>query len=314
MRLVFCGTPDFAVPTFQALLGAGHSLQLVMTNPDEPRGRGYELSPSPGKQAAQNAGMDVYQPARLKDPAVQDFLQRLTCDALVVVAYGHIIPPWMIAWPRLGCINLHASLLPRYRGAAPVNWALIRGETRTGVTTMKIDAGLDTGDLLLRREEEIREDDTTPTLLDRLSRLGAGLMVETLEGLEAGRITPQPQDNSLATYAPILKKSDGLLDWRLTAPELARLVRGLQPWPVAYNYFRGQRLRIWKATPCTDSAMRLPPPGTLQVAARNLLVGAAHNTALLLLELQAEGRKRMSAADFLNGMRVTSGERLGEVP
>jgi methionyl-tRNA formyltransferase len=314
MRLVFCGTPDFAVPTFQALLGAGHSLQLVMTNPDEPRGRGYELSPSPVKQAAQNAGVDVYQPARLKDPAVQEFLQRLTCDALVVVAYGHIIPPWMIAWPRLGCVNLHASLLPRYRGAAPVNWALIRGETRTGVTTMKIDAGVDTGDLLLRREEEIREDDTARTLLNRLSRLGAGLMVETLEGLEAGRITPQPQDNSLATYAPILKKSDGLLDWQLTAPELARRVRGLQPWPVAYTYFRGQRLRIWKATPWTDSATRLPPPGTLQVADRNLLVGAAHNTALLLLELQAEGRKRMSAADFLNGMRVTSGERLGEVP
>lgn len=312
MRLVFCGTPEFAVPTFQALLAAGHTLALAMTNPDEPRGRGYELSPSPVKRAAQSAGVEVYQPAKLKDPAVRERLQQHPCDAMVVVAYGHIIPDWMIDWPRLGCINLHASLLPRCRGAAPVNWALIRGETRTGVTTMKIDAGLDTGAVLLQREEEIREDDTTPSLLDRLSRLGASLMVETLQALETGRLTPQPQDNRLATYAPILKKSDGLLEWQLTAPELARRVRGLQPWPVAFTYFRGQRLRIWKAITWTAAAPQLLPPGTLQEADKNLIVGAGNQTALVLQELQVEGRKRMSAVDFLNGMRVTAGERLGE--
>jgi len=231
----------------------------------------------------------------------------------VVVAYGHIIPPWMIELPRLGSINLHASLLPKYRGAAPIAWALIRGERVTGVTTMKIDAGLDTGGILLKREVEIRDEDTTETLSDRLSAIGADLMVETLARLERGEIEPSPQDHALATLAPILKKEDGRIDWSLTAEEIARRVRGLRPWPVAYTAFRGKTLRIWSATPAL-----LPPesqdasdPGAIVVQGDRLFVACGQSTFLEVREVQLEGRKRLPARDFVNGSRLTSGEELG---
>src|SRR5690242_12334086 len=249
MHLIFCGTPQFAVPTLRRLLEANFTIDLVVTNPDEPRGRSYERTPPPVKTAAEKAGLRVFQPAKLKDLGAREFLSKFHPDAIVVVAYGHIIPPWMIELPRLGCINLHASLLPKYRGAAPISWALTRGERVTGVTTMRIDAGLDTGDILLQREVEIRDEDTTETLSERLSVIGAELMVETLERLERGDIEPRGQDHAQATLAPMLKKEDGRIDWSWTADEIARRVRGLRPWPVAYTAFRGKRLGIWSATP-----------------------------------------------------------------
>jgi methionyl-tRNA formyltransferase len=311
MNLIFCGTPQFAVPTLEKLMSAGLSPQLVMTNPDEPRGRGHRVQPSPIKQVAERHGLEIYQPARLKDPATQAFLSKYQPDAMVVVAYGHIIPPWMIDLPQVGCINLHASILPRYRGAAPVAWAIVRGEKETGVTTMKIDVGMDTGDILLVQPEPIRDDDTTETLSERLSVMGADLMVETLRKLERGEIVPQPQDSSLATLAPRLKKSDGRVDWTRPAFELARRVRGFTPWPGAYTTFRGKNLHIWRAEALLASGGTALALGAISTEGGKLAVAAGDGTQLLLEEVQLEGRKRLPARDFMNGARVQSGEILG---
>ena len=314
MHLIFCGTPQFAVPTLERLVAANFTLDLVVTNPDEPSGREHERKAPAVKTAAEQAGLPVFQPVRLKDAATAELLSKFRPDAIVVVAYGHIIPPWMIGLPRLGCINLHASLLPKYRGAAPIPWALIRGERVTGVTTMKIDAGLDTGDILLQREVEIHGDDTTETLSDRLSTIGAGLMIETLERLERGEIEPRPQDHALSTLAPRLKKADGCIDWSWTADEIARRVRGLQPWPVAFTAFRGKSLRIWSALPAPPEPPRLSgpsAPGSIVVQGDRLFVACGKETLLEVRELQLEGRKRMPARDFLNGVRLEPGEKLG---
>jgi methionyl-tRNA formyltransferase len=310
MKLIFCGTPQFAVPTLDKLLAAGFTVQLVLTNPDEPSGRGYERKPPPVKQVATRAGLSVFQPTKLKDPVTQARLLEFKPDAIVVVAYGHLIPPWMIGLPRLGCVNLHASLLPKYRGAAPIPWALIRGERATGVTTMKIDPGLDTGDILLQREIEICDDDTTETLSERLSVLGAGLVVETLRGLEQGQIAPRPQDGRLATLAPMLKKTDGLIDWRLKAEEIAWRVRGLRPWPGAYSSFRSKTVHVWRGRAAPDPTTHGLEPGSLLVKQGGLFVACGEATALEITELQLEGRKRLSAHEFLNGIRLKPGEKL----
>ncbi len=311
MNLIFCGTPQFAVPTLEKLIAEQLAPQLVMTNPDEPRGRGHKVQPSLIKQTAGRHGLEVYQPAKLKGPEVQAFLSKYHPDAIVVVAYGHIIPGWMIELPRLGCINLHASVLPKYRGAAPIAWALIRGEQETGVTTMKIDAGMDTGDILLTRQEPIRDDDTTETLSDRLSVMGADLMVETLRKLERGEIVPQPQDSRLATPAPRLKKSDGRIDWTQPGVELARRVRGLAPWPGAYTTFRGKNLHIWRAVAAPAPGGAQLAPGTVFTEGGRLAVASGEGTLLVLEEVQLEGRRRLAAREFLNGARVQSGEILG---
>jgi methionyl-tRNA formyltransferase len=311
MKLIFCGTPQFAVPTLEKLLTEKFTFDLVITNPDEPSGRGYEQKPPPVKQVAVKAGLEVFQPAKLKEPTVREFLSQFHPDAMVVVAYGHIIPPWMIALPRLGCINLHASLLPKYRGAAPIQWSLARGERRTGVTTMLIDPGMDTGDILLQREVEVEADDTTETLSGRLSALGADLMVETLRGLERGEITPQPQDHSQATLAPMLKKEDGRIDWSLPAQEIAWRVRGLRPWPGAYSTFRGKSIHLWSAATAIPVGPAPSKPGEVLVEAGKLLVGCGAETFLQIQELQLEGRKRISARDFLNGARLLPGEKFG---
>jgi len=310
MHLIFCGTPQFAVPTLEKLLAEGFQIDLVVSQPDEPSGRGYEVKPPPVKQVAERAGIPVFQPAKLKDPATQEFLSKYHPDAIVVVAYGRIIPPWMIDLPRLGCINLHASLLPRYRGAGPIQWAIIRGETVTGMTTMKIDPGMDTGDILLMREIPIREDDTTETLSGSLSRIGADLMIETLRGLERGELKPRPQDHSQATMAPMLKKEDGRIDWRLPARQISWRVRGLRPWPGAHSTFRGKNLHIWSAAVAATPPSQLAP-GTLVGGAGKLSVACGHGTQLELKEVQLEGRKRLSARDFLNGVRLAPGEKLG---
>lgn len=309
MKLIFCGTPQFAVRTLERLLAEGFSIPLVLTNPDEPRGRGYMLKPPPVKEVALKAGLTVFQPTRLKDAATQAEISAVQPDAVVVVAYGHIIPPWMISLPPLGCINLHASLLPRYRGAAPINWAIIRGEQVTGVTTMKIDEGLDTGDILLQRETAVHEADTTETLLERLSREGAELMVETLRKI--AQIQPRPQDHRLATFAPILKKEDGRIDWSMPAQEIACRVRGLRPWPVARTTFRGRNLLLWMARPVDTLPVASFVPGELKADAGRLLAGCGAGTQLEITELQMEGRKRISAREFANGVHLQASERMG---
>lgn len=311
MNLIFCGTPQFAVPTLEKLVAEKFSIQLVVTNPDEPRDRGHKVQPSPVKESALKHGLALYQPVKVRAEEAREFLTNFHPDAIVIVAYGQIVPQWMIDIPPLGCINLHASLLPKYRGAAPIAWAIIRGETETGVTTMKIDAGMDTGDMLLERREPIRAGDTTETLGERLSVMGADLMVETLRKLERGDIKPRPQDHAQATLAPRLKKEDGLINWSMPAEELERRVRGLIPWPGAYTSFRAKKLRIWRADVAAADSEPVPAPGTILVKAGRLAVACGGETQLLLHEVQMEGRKRVSARDFINGSRVQSGEKLG---
>jgi methionyl-tRNA formyltransferase len=309
MILVFCGTPRFAVPTLEKLIEAGHSVPLVVTQPDRPRGRGMEVAVSPVKEAALRLNLPVTQPDRIKNN--DDFRAQLIAlkpDAIIVVGYGRIIPQWMIDLPRHGNLNLHASLLPKYRGAAPIQWAIAKGESVTGVTTMRIDAGLDTGDILLQREVPVTSDDTAETLAPRLAAIGADLMVETLRGLEGGQIRSVPQDHAQATLAPILKKEDGRIEFKRTATEIFNRMRGFQPWPGAYTVFKGKTLQVRRAC---QHAGRLAP-GEIAADGTRLLVGCGQNTALELLELQVEGKRRMSAADFINGYRPTPGEKLGQ--
>ena len=307
MQLVFCGTPRFAVPTLDALAAAGFGLPLVVTQPDKPRGRGLELMFSPIKQRAIDLGLPVIQPDKIKtNDEFRARLAELHPDAIVVVGYGRIIPQWMIDLPRLGNINLHASLLPKYRGAAPVQWAIANGEQSTGVTTMRIDAGLDTGDILQQVEVPIAPDDTAESLAPRLAEIGARLMVETLRGLDQGTIQPRPQDHSHAGLAPLLKKEDGQIDFHRSAHEICNRLRGFQPWPGAFTRFRGKTLNVWKAAPVSGSAN----PGELFVEGNRLLVGCGENTRLELFEVQPEGKKRMRAQDFLHGYRPHTGEVL----
>jgi methionyl-tRNA formyltransferase len=311
MNLVFCGTPQFAVPTLQALIREGFTIPLVLTNRDEPSGRGYERRPSPVKRVAEEHGLVVLHPARLRDRFTQGFLSGFQPDVIAVVAYGHIFPPWMIDLPRLGCVNLHASLLPKYRGAAPIPWAIVEGERITGVSTMKMDPGLDTGDVLLQRQIEIADEDTTETLSERMSALGARLMVETLDALDRAEITPRPQDHNLATRAPLLKKEDGQIDWSLTAEEIARRVRGLRPWPGAYTRFRDKTLHLWAANAVQARPGSAIDPGVAVAEGGRLLVGCGHGTVLEIREAQLADRKRMSASAFLNGVRLAAPEKLG---
>jgi methionyl-tRNA formyltransferase len=308
LNLVFCGTPQFAVPTLEKLAAYGYKILLVVTQPDRPKGRGLELVSSPVKQSVSRLGLPIIQPDKIKTN--DEFRAQLTAlkpDAIVVVGYGRIIPQWMLDLPPLGNINLHASLLPKYRGAAPIQWAIARGESATGATTMRIDAGLDTGDILLQRELPIAPDDTAETIAPRLAAIGADLTVETMRGLHTGSIHPRRQDHAQATLAPILKKADGVIDFSLPATEICDHIRGFQPWPGVYTQFRGKNLQIWKARP-TDNAL---PRAQFHVEGDRLLVGCGSNSSLELLELQLEGKKRMSAADFLHGYRPKPAEKLG---
>jgi methionyl-tRNA formyltransferase len=307
-NLVFCGTPQFAVPTLKKLVDAEFRVQLVVTQPDRPKGRGLELVSSPVKESALRLNLSITQPDRIKTN--EEFRAQLTAlkpDAIVVVGYGRIIPQWMLDLPPLGNINLHASLLPKYRGAAPVQWSIANGETVTGVTTMRIDAGLDTGDILLQQQLSIGSDDTSETLAPRLASIGADLMVSTLRGLKAGTIHPRPQDDSQASLAPILTKEDGLVDFSRSAEEIFNRVRGFQPWPGGHTKFRGRNLQIIKARPAEDTLS----PAELHATVDRLIVGCGHKTSLELLEVQLEGKKRTSAADFIRGYRPKPGEKLG---
>ncbi len=308
-NLAFCGTPRFAAPTLEALVHAGFTVDLVVTQPDKPKGRGMEMSFSPVKQSALALSLPVTQPEKIKNN--QEFraqLEALRPEAIVVVGYGRIIPQWMIDLPPLGNINLHASLLPKYRGAAPIQWAIACGETVTGVTIMRIDAGLDTGDILRQSELNIGSEDTSETLAPKLAAIGADLMVETLLEFRAGTIHPRVQDHALASLAPILRKEDGQIDFQRSAAEIHNRMRGFQPWPGAFTQFRAKQLVVCGAR-AAHRKFSLPP-GSLAVESTQLFV-ACDGSSLELLEVQIEGKKRMPARDFINGYRPQPQERLG---
>jgi methionyl-tRNA formyltransferase len=310
MRLIFLGTPAFAVPTLERIVTAGHCVLSVVTQPDRPRGRGQNAAPPPVKQAALRLGLPVYQPERVRRPEAVEMLRGLPVDAMVVVGYGQIIPQSIIDMAPLGIINVHGSLLPRYRGAGPIQWAILNGETRTGVTTMRIDAGLDTGDMLLKAETEIGPDENAIELGQRLAVMGADLLVESLAGLAEARIIPEKQDNAQATYAPLLKKEDGRIDWTRDARTIHNQVRGLQPWPGAFTSFRGQPLHVWKSRLWGGTVPHVTSAGTL-VSLKPPVVSCGSG-CLELVAVQLEGRKRIPAADFANGQRLTENESLGD--
>ncbi|MGB9120697.1 MAG: methionyl-tRNA formyltransferase [Candidatus Angelobacter sp.] len=309
MKLVFCGTPMFAVPSLERLAAAGFEIQLVVTQPDRPQGRGMALTAPPVKQSALKLDLVVIQPEKIKkNEEFRAQLEALQPDAIIVVGYGRIIPPWMLELPRYGNINVHASLLPKYRGAAPVQWAIAQGETVSGVTTMLLNEGLDIGDILLQKEMAIRPEDTALTYAPRLAEMGADMIVETLNGLEDKTVTPVPQDHAKATLAPILKKEDGLVDFTRTATEIHNRLRGFQPWPGAHTQFRGKSLKLIGARP-EDTPSNLAP-GELRVGDEKLFVGCGQRTVLQLLQVQPEGKKVMAAREFINGYHPAAGERL----
>ncbi len=306
-KLVFCGTPQFAVPTLERLVEAGFDVRLVVTQPDRPKGRGLELVASPVKQTALRLGLPVLQPDKIKhNEELRAKLEEISPAAIIVVGYGRIIPKWMLDLPKYGNINLHASLLPKYRGAAPIQWAIAKGERITGVTTMRIDEGLDTGDILLQKEQAILEEDTAETLSPRLASVGAELMVQTLRGLAENSIKPQPQNNADATLAPVLKKDIGRIDFSRTAQEIYNRLRGFQPWPGAFTTFRGKNLNITAARPSSERV----PQAEFLVKDGNLFVGCGNGTSLQLLEVQPEGKRRMAASDFVHGYRPQAGHCL----
>lgn len=308
MVVVFLGTPQFAVPTLEKLVERGHTIRAVYTQPDRPKGRGGEIAMSPVKEAALRLGLDVRQPERIRRPESVEELRQIGAKAMVIVGYGQIIPQSIIDLAPLGVINVHASLLPLYRGAAPIQWALANGDTETGVTTMRIDAGLDTGEMLMKAETSIGPDETAPQLSDRLAHMGAELLIETLDGLEAGRIVGEPQDHSSATLAPILKKEDGRIDWTRPAREIRNRLRGFTPWPGAYTSFRGAGLKIAAVREADGIGL---PPGSIALRSRRLYAGCADGTALELVEVQPEGRKPISGESFANGARLSENEKLG---
>ena len=310
MRVVYLGTPEFAVPSLEALLAARHEVLTVVTQPDRPKGRGQAVAMSPVKQCALLHGLPVFQPERIRRPEALAHLIGLPADIMVVVGYGQILPQALIDSVALGIVNVHASLLPRLRGAAPIQWAIARGDRVTGVTTMQIDAGLDTGGILLAHDTPIDPDETAPQLSERLAGMGAALLTLTLQGLENGTLEAESQEEALATHAPIIRKQDGQINWKLPAQAIHDLVRGMQPWPGAHTRFRGQLMHIWR-TRMTPTATDLAP-GTL-VVDRSLFVTTGGGHLLELLEVQAEGRKRMAGVAFANGQRLATREVLGGV-
>ena len=308
MKLVFLGTPEFAVPILEAVIEAGHSVAAVYTQPDRPKGRGQELAHPPVKTCALRLGLEVRQPLRIRH--CLDELAALEAAAMVVVGYGQIIPQSIIDLPRYGIFNVHASLLPKYRGAAPIQWAVANGETVTGVSIMQIDAGLDTGPVFEVGETPVGPEETSLDVSPRLAAMGARMMVDVLARVEAGQAIATPQDNSQATLAPILKKEDGLIDWNRTASEIHNRSRGFLPWPGAWTRFRGERLNVWKCLPAEGGSQAAP--GGLFRAGRRLFAACGGGTAIELIEVQQEGRKRVSAEAFMNGARIAGEDLLGE--
>jgi methionyl-tRNA formyltransferase len=313
LRVVFFGTPEFALPSLR-LIVANPEIQLeaVVTQPDRPRGRGQQVSTSAVKDFALTNGIYLYQPEKIRDETVVTFFRRMQPDAVIIIAYGQKIPQSLLEIPRLGWINLHGSILPKYRGAAPINWAIANGETRTGVTTMQVDATMDTGPILLQHEIEIGNDETAPELAHRMAEAGAPLVIDSLLRLDRREITARPQDNLRASHAPMLKKEMGNLDWSMPAAQLYNRIRGFDPWPGAYTYFRGQHCRVWGRPANRDAQQQLVQPtaipGSILVDGGEILVACGNKTWLRVETLQLEGKKRITAKEFANGTRLASGE------
>lgn len=309
MRIIFMGTPQAAVPTLERILVDGHEVVAVYTQPDRPSGRGNKIVFSPVKEFALAKGLEILQPQKIRTAEALETFRSHKADVAVVVAYGRILPETFLnAFPN-GAINLHFSLLPKYRGAAPVNWAIVNGETETGVTTMRMDAGLDTGDILLQRSTVIGEEETAVELMERLAITGAELLSETLANLSA--IKPVKQDNGQATFAPILKKEDGLIDWRLDANEIVNRIRGFQPFPSTFTYHQQSKLTFWRAKSESVEDESRYEPGEIVETEGRLLIGCGNGSVLLVDELQLEGKRRMPTRDFLNGVKLRKGEVLG---
>lgn len=310
MKLIFMGTPDFSVGTLEALIAAGHEITLVVSQPDKPKGRGHELTPTPVKETALKHGLKVFQPKRLKDPETIRTLEEMPADAIVVIAFGQIVPASILHMKKYGCINVHGSLLPKYRGAAPIQWAVIDGERESGVTIMQMDEGLDTGDMLLKGSVVLDEKETSGSLFDKLSALGASLCVEALEKLEKGELTPEKQGESPTEYARMLTKEMGELDFSRDAVTLERLIRGFNPWPSAYTRLGDKTLKIWAADVCEKQEPESQPGTVTEVAKQDFTVACGEG-ALKITELQLQGKKRMDAAAFLRGYHLEAGMKLG---
>ncbi len=307
-RIVFMGTPDFSVPSLEALHAAGHDIVLVVTRPDKPSGRGRKLSAPPVKKAAIKLKRPMIQPPSLRDEPAREALREAQADFFIVVAFGHILTQTVLGLPKQGCINVHASLLPRYRGPAPIHWAVINGDKESGVTTMMMDKGLDTGDILLREKEPIVLTDTTGTLHDRLATLGSRLLCRTLDEFAEGTLQRTPQEHSQATYAPLLKKTDGLIDWNKPAALIESFIRGMNPWPGAFTFWGNRRLKIFRAEMSRMAATA--PPGTiLKALADELTVATGHGT-LAVFEIQEASGSRLPVSEFLRGCRIAPGEVL----
>ena len=311
MRIVFMGTPDFSVPALKALVEAGHEVAAVVTQPDRPRGRGKELQMTPVKVQALAYGIPVYQPEKVKDPAFVEILRNLQPEVIVVIAFGQILHRDILDLPPYGCINIHASLLPKYRGAAPIQWAVIDGEKETGVTTMMMDVGLDTGDMLEKTVIPLDPKETGGSLFDKLSQAGGPLILSTLEKLKAGTAVRTPQTDEDSTYAKMLTKSLGQIDWSMEAAAIERLIRGLNPWPSAYTFVHGKTLKIWDADVLKESSDGAAPGQIIRTDPHSLIV-AAGEALLSIRELQLEGKKRMDVETFLRGYTIEKGEILGK--
>jgi methionyl-tRNA formyltransferase len=309
MRIIFMGTPESAVPSLRRLIHDGHEIVAVWTQPDKPAGRGKKLHGSPVRQFALERGLTIHQPQKIKTDAAKELFASHKADVAVVVAYGRILPQEFLDAPGRGCLNVHFSLLPKYRGAAPVNWAIVNGEAETGVTTMRIVQELDAGPILLQRATKVEPDETTPMLLGRLGEIGADLISETLRNLD--HIKPKSQIDSEATLAPILKREDGLIDWSIDAFAIERRVRGFQPWPTAHTTLRSDRLIVWAAAPEWIEQLQFPPGQIIEAGRDRLIVACGDGTALRVLELQSQDSRRMAVRDFLNGTRVSVGDQFG---
>jgi methionyl-tRNA formyltransferase len=313
LRIVFCGTPEFAVPSLRRFAERPEfSIEAVISQPDRPRGRGGNLTASPIKETALELGLHVYQPESIKSESSQDFLKRLAPDAVVIIAYGQIIPARLLAIPRLGWLNVHGSLLPKYRGAAPIHWAIANGETVTGITTMQINAGMDTGPTLLRQEVPIGPEETSPELAVRMSAVGADLIIETLLQFDRGEIAPSPQDETGVSYAPILKKEDGRISWQQPAQQIYNRMRGFTPWPGSYSIFRGQTCHLWgrpEKISAVEPAEAQKEHGEIIAVGKEIYVACAQDTSLRLEFIQMEGRKKITAREFANGARLGQGSR-----
>ena len=311
MKIIYMGTPDFAVGPLMRLHEEGYEIAAVFTAPDKPRGRSKKLCPCEVKEAAVSLGLPVEQPESLKSPEVSERIKSCSPDAIVVAAYGMIIPESILNLPEYGCLNIHASLLPAYRGAAPIQWAVLNGEKKSGVTIMRMDKGLDTGDILAQREVVLAEDETSESLFGKLAECGAGLLIETLKKLESGTVIPVPQpQESTTAYARMIRKQDGQIDWNRSAAELDCFVRGMNSWPCAFTRMKGKTVKIWRAVPAEESSAL--PPGSLVRADRESLLVQTGDGCLSVLELQAEGKKRMGFEEFLRGAGWTCGMRFGE--